>query len=125
MHEIKFRGKSSDNGEWVYGNFVYMQDLGDTYTTGIQMTSGDGYRPWASIKVDPETVGQYTGSKDSYKGDIVKWTSLNIDGEALGEITFLNGCWFVQGDKHSGRLDDCLTYEVIGNIYDNPELINS
>ncbi|MFE4569970.1 YopX family protein [Paenibacillus chitinolyticus] len=74
---IKFRGKRLDNGGWVYGNLV-------TYNNKPAIQ--DYYQSNGEIfLVDPETVGQYTGLRDSkrteeypegqeiYEGDIVRY----------------------------------------------------
>ena len=128
--EIEFRGKRLDNSKWVHGNLVTMHGRDVDWTTGIQVKFY-GAIEYGSVEVIPETVGQFAECKDDkrteeyskgqkiFDGDIVKWTSLNIDGEAVGEVTFFTGCWFIQGEKHNGPLEDCLTCEVIGNIHDN------
>jgi len=69
--------------------------------------------------IDDKRTVEYPDGQEIYDGDIVKWSSLNIDGEAIGEITLLGGCWFIQGEKHNGHLYDCLTCVVIGNTYKN------
>jgi len=118
--EILFRGKRLDNGEWVYGvaNIVDPNETENIFTSNFFM------------KVDPETVGQYTGLEDKngvkiFEGDIlggivgggvVVW----IDREARYGISLLGEVHDVY-DVYLEELEQA-DLEVIGNIHDNPEL---
>lgn len=145
MRPIKFRGKRVDNGEWVYGNLVYMHGLGDTWVTGIQQQSGDGYRPWASFEVDPVTVGQYAGLSlkdrdgkvtEIFEGDIVKLTSDWPEDAEPRYVPVKFMCCGFDVEDDFGEYDitsienaidyweaDGTYYEFVGNIHDNPNLL--
>jgi uncharacterized phage protein (TIGR01671 family) len=117
MSEIKFRGKSVNGKIWIYGCYA---------KNSYHELNGKEYID--CIEVIPKTVGQFTGKRDDkgneiYKGHLVEWTSLNVEGKQIGEVTFLEGCWFIQGDRANSLLYDCLTIEIIGNIHENPELM--
>jgi uncharacterized phage protein (TIGR01671 family) len=113
--EIKFRGKSLHTGEWHYGDFVQHSDN----TVFIRE------RGTASSLSNPETVGQFTGLHDNngneiYEGDIVRY---DMGGEC--EVSYCIGGGFAGFDlspafHNEHQLKDV---EVIGNIHDNPELI--
>lgn len=125
MREIKFRGKRLDNGEWIYGDLVH------TIKDTLILPTDEG---WNQYAVDPVTVGQYTGvkgkddGKEIYEGDIV-------DMEVFGEediyfhcpvlIIFIDGAFHIAEDEESVWAPICniCISEVIGNIHDNPELI--
>ena len=71
MREILFRGKRSDNGEWVEGCFI--KSLSSTVYGYITRSMSD-----SSVRVHLGTIGQFTGSidingKKIYEGDIVKF----------------------------------------------------
>jgi len=137
MREIKFRGKHWKTGKWHYGYFWKSPD-------GLYWIKENG----ADYRVAPETVGQYVGHSDKnekeiYESDIVKtdWQhdgSTNYDYEITGEVKWDKdrSQWSIEHEKNGGAetliypfysfereelLDEGI--EVIGNIYENPELI--
>lgn len=131
MREILFRGKRIDNGLWVFGSLL--KRINDFYILPLPIIP-------PMIEVDSETVGQLTGLTDKngkkiFEGDIVHvlgnqqvedWKNVNY----IGSIAFLDaGFCVIDGtiEDHAfrryqlPRLDFDL--EVIGNIHDNPELL--
>ena len=78
MREILFRGKRIDNGEWVYGQYVYLLNARAEDGEPIKHMIVDG-TPFGQT-VNPSTVGQYTGLTDKngkkiFEGDICKENS--------------------------------------------------
>ncbi|WP_101690711.1 YopX family protein [Dysgonomonas massiliensis] len=136
MREIKFRGKSK-NGVWVYGSLIKMIRINiETHILPFTGVYDDSKILDLSIKVVPQTTGQFTELKDIngieiYEGDICK-IYFNYCSDKIGVVYFENGCFYVD-DKHpSGNLPlksfregEDNTLEVIGNIHDNPELLQS
>jgi uncharacterized phage protein (TIGR01671 family) len=128
MREIKFRGKSLETGEWVYG---------DLLTHEGKSFNGVVIRDWGAkvqyyvqyYDIDLETVGQYTGLKDKngreiYEGDIV--TGLFNRTDIVGHIIYgSDATFFIKRKGLYGiglnNAEDWL--EVVGNIYENPELL--
>lgn len=128
MREILFRGKRTDNGEWVYG-YLYITHKGE-YEIGAYNKKFGIER--VTHVVIPGTVGQYTGLTDKngkkiFEGDICRVTRHCI--LCYGSITFIKGSfWFDEFNTDSvlelSKLEiNNFEIEVIGNIHDNPELL--
>ena len=141
MREMLFRGKRADNGEWIYGNLF----IPDNPDTPVEILIGTN-SVRISYEVLPETVGQYTGLLDKngkkiFEGDILKCCDEKIEIEFTAVVEFgnPNGTYSwgwqlkaINVDKNVINPDILLWVdmeetgaicEVIGNIHDNPELL--
>ena len=128
MREILFRGKIEGHGDWVKGYYAQFDILspssGKTYKKTAILTE-DG-----PIDVIPETVGQFTGLLDQngnkiFEGDILTYPP---DMEYYGEqykyvVKYDNSCLVGNSNFWCMLSDGFGESEVIGNIHDNPELL--
>ena len=134
MREILFRGKRLDNGEWTEGYLLEQNTPSyNAYVVPHIMIEQDNRHTdileHEIEEVDPATVGQYTGLTDKngkkiFEGDIVRGTDALERGlEVYGYIDHKNGSFVIVGDvmTHYRWLD--YDVEIIGNIHDNPELL--
>lgn len=124
-----YRGKRVDNGEWVDGDLIHRQIWGRALA--IIRISDDGFEHYEEYEVIPESVGQFTGltgknGNKIFEGDIVKVTT-GIEGY---KSTYHSAIQEVKYNAESGIAvflpfdnSDMVEVEVIGNIYDNPELL--
>ena len=129
MREILFRGKRVDNGEWAYGDYWHLPEKNFYCISDKEFNR----------KVDPETVGQFTGLTDKngkkiFEGDIIKIISDYDypDDYRISKVYVYNGVFCVDFryyDFDSTALAFLVDYipdgdfEVIGKIHDNPELL--
>lgn len=135
MREIKFRGKTHDNYKWIVG--YYSKKI----VAGKELFFIDPIEPenYSTYQVIPETVGQYTGLKDKngnpiFEGDILEFIvrgktyhtapvsyekGLNIWGNGVALYNF------IPEDLPLTELENVDCYKIIGNIHENPELLES
>ena len=118
MDVIKFRAKSLNGGKWLFGS--HYDDGGEDYILPNNLASALDYEDY---QVDQNTIGQFTGAKDKngtpiYEGDIVYWKG-SYGHEFAKEVKFEK--------SHGGfsPIDIYMGYDctVLGNVYDNPELL--
>ncbi len=133
MREYEFRGKEKTIG-WVYGSLLYF----GANEYAIHLRNAEG-----SLIVDPETVGRLIGKKDIkntpiYEGDICKFKFMeepNKPIELIGSFAWNDEDLRYEIDIYSNEYPEyiCLYYigngqmydfEIIGNIFDNAELLN-
>lgn len=132
MREILFRGKMKKDNTWCYGNLCVTCGCKYIVSTNVFPLSLCG-------EINPETVGEYTGLTDKngvkvFEGDILRCVSedwnntyitkvwaygntlcVDVNGEANGyaPIDFADEIW----------VNENYEIEVIGNAYDNPNLL--
>lgn len=116
MREILFRGKRIDNGKWIIGYYIVVDE--------ISYILPERYFLNGIVQVEQNTVGQYTGVQDKngtkiFEGDIVHAITANTSKNCLVKCEYGQFC-----------IGLCmpLAYvrnyaKVIGNIHDNPELL--
>ena len=132
MRDYLFRGKSRFSGKFVYGSLIHVGEfcciLGEDDGTDFEYPYLDvdlGVIDGQADPVIPETVGQFTGicdkdGKKIFEGDILQEDDIDREMEV---VRFINGRYApfnVYPEYYCWDKDECT---VIGNIYDNPELL--
>jgi uncharacterized phage protein (TIGR01671 family) len=147
-----FRGKEKDSGKWIYGDLRHISDGHGGYILCIVDNTNGRNNDVTGIEVSPNTVGQYTGMTDKnstkiFEGDIIESVSRLVNSVGTptggtdisryiiewGEHKWVKKIFFCnRGDywkKNNVLPKDLYPYttsrycEVIGNIYDNSELL--
>lgn len=130
MREIKFRSYNAKNKEWLYGCYLINR--------GEHFICPDGIQPADKTSEDfqivPETLGQFTCLHDFYGKEIYEGDIINSEDDFIHVINYARSCACflvtTPGDRYS-TFSRILTQDwineyqkkVIGNIYDNPELL--
>lgn len=127
MREVKFRAKSMNkkDNRWHYG---LIRSIAEDGTGFIQEQHKN------CIHINTDTIGQYTGLLDFngvevYEGDIVKLIEdRNRDGIfepfIAGQVKFRNGSFYITDGAISRFRWEDYVVEVVGNIYESPELLD-
>lgn len=134
MREILFRGKTQD-GKWILGSLINCKNVIGGIVSKYDLIT----EPYL---IEQKTIGQYTGLTDKngtkiFEGDIVRAISLPT---MVGRISWgsyydsdegIDGYgWFIWSDNamdtfcYSFTLEKSIDLEIVGNIHDNPELLN-
>lgn len=130
MREILFRGKEVKSSDWYYGDIFHSSMNVDTARI-------HDYINRANVEIIPDTLGQYTGLTDKngtkiFEGDIVRISEDYYDGlhYSGNEVYYSDGAFCVEYETLEYDVTSIgflvregVEVEVIGNIYDNPELI--
>lgn len=126
--EILFKAKCTDGNNWIYGDLIHRIE-----GTSIGVVDSDGLH---EMYVDKNTVCEYTGlcdkhGKKIFEGDILKEDRYDLIREVIWEMSCGSCCTQVIGFGASGSghtdfisLSDLDRVEIIGNKFDNPELLN-
>lgn len=140
MRDILFRAKRIDNGKWVYGYYIKTHDYLDNreihLIIGIDSTAFPANEITDTNEVNLETLGQYTGLTDKngmriFEGDIVNYFGKDFLNCL---VTFDKGSfWFEFLSEYTRKIRNqkrdlifsnvSVCGEVIGNVYDDPELL--
>lgn len=135
MGDILFRGKTKNrkDAEWIYGSLVRGVNVATkkpVYFIYRFQTEIDGrgcIGNYDGEEVIPETIGQWSGAVDKngkpiFKGDVVHYTSADFREKEYYEVKYEYGQFYIGINAPIGgyRASIC---EVVGNIWDNPELL--
>lgn len=135
MRDIIFRGKRKDNGEWVEGSLIlttstmekpFIVDSCWCYSGSVDDEGYAKFEYLNAYEVIRESVSEYTGLTDKngekiFEGDILNCLTSDFDGS--DKYVYNYKITDITDFEKMGFLDFCNELEVIGNIHDNPELL--
>ena len=118
IENIKFKAKRLDNNTWVEGYFY--SECGNAYIIENRQKESKLNRN-LTYKVDPSTVFQFTGLKDTNDVPIFEGDIIDFDGE--GEVVFKDGAFYAKFGKYTECLlcnlvKSGLSVTIVGNKFD-------
>jgi uncharacterized phage protein (TIGR01671 family) len=141
MRKILFRAKTKDTQWWIEGHYAiesnhacFENELKHTHFIFKDEFMDWGIGGLVQYEVIPETVGQFTGlidknGKGIFEGDIVKHYHDKKFPESYSKGYIFWDEEYLRWKRTSENVNCCIAndciYEVIGNIHDNPELLNN
>ena len=146
MREIKFRGYDLDGMKWYYGGYVKFDKVCLCFSTEKEVEENEehlilfqGFSDWNlpqprhMVDVIAESVGQYTGLKDSKNKEVYEGDIIFSDGwkPSYGIVKFIEGGFCIMFDSSDDYPVDInimypsggCQFEVVGNYYENSNLI--
>ena len=153
MREILFRGKRCDNGEWVQGYYIraehhwHKHGIHKDWIVLGASANGGWFALHNKYAVKAETVSAFSGLTDKNGKKIFEGDIFSIEDEIVAVVIFKDGCFRMEeyglcGTWTESGFDECgggwgviqcdpidwytiIDMEVIGNIHDNPELLEN
>jgi uncharacterized phage protein (TIGR01671 family) len=123
----QYRGRIKDSTVWVYGYYTKSPQGIARIWSPVTKDNGESYL--YDYVVDPETVGQYTGLKDRHGQEIYEGDILRDDEMGLNVVRWEDGSFWLEMfyEGNQSLMEHLSDYnevcEIIGNIYENPELL--
>lgn len=134
MRKIKYRGKQMKNGKWIYGFYFEIEHNDDKshvhgYITANPLLEKMPKDVASFIEIYTNTIGQFIGfsdinDKEIYEGDILRCEdTYDLVRDFVGVVDFADASFRISNNGFTYYRWQDYRVEVIGNIYENPELL--
>lgn len=137
MRELKFRGKTKEYGNWIYGDLSIIGDrffISDSERDKERLrsiTTKSGFAEIRFKEVFSDSVSQFIGLLDKndveiYESDIVQGKNrMHEDWVINQKVHYIKGCFMFGNWNAHEYFNKHTEIEVVGDIYTNPELLEN